>query len=502
MTLLPLILSGLSLALSGYIVLLLRKNRENGDSPELKRLLGNIDTCVNRFEALLKDELTRNRTEAAQGDKIAREELSQSLNTFGSSLTKQVLDIATSQKDQLISFATQINQANKETREELRTAFKSFEGTLGIGIKELNEGQKQKLDSLHTKQTELIQTIETRLEKMREIVEGKLKLMQDDNNDKLEKMRATVDEKLHHTLETRLGQSFKLVTDKLDLVHKGLGEMQVLATGVGDLKKVLSNVKTRGVLGEYQLANLLEQLLTPEQYQKNIKTKIGSEAMVEFAIKLPGRDDKSTTIFLPIDSKFPSEDYQLLLEAYEKGDKELIESASKQLATRIKVFAKDIRDKYIDPPNTTDFGIMFLPFEGLYAEVLRCAGLFECLQRDFKVNIVGPTTLAAFLNSLQMGFRTLAIEKRSSEVWEILGAVKTEFGRFGDILDKTQKKLTEASNVIDEAGVRSRAIEKKLKNVQELPKVESIQLLGSEIVNEIEVISTNETPTHTHHILN
>ncbi len=498
MTILALTLSILSLALSGYIVFLLRKAKNGSDSSELKGLLDNIDSCVNRFEILLKDELARNRTEAAQGNKTAREELSQSLNIFGSSLTKQVLDIATLQKDQLISFATQINQANKDTRDELRVAFKSFEATLGTGIKELNEGQKQKLDSLHTKQTELIQTIETRLEKMREIVEGKLKLMQDDNNEKLEKMRATVDEKLHHTLETRLGQSFKLVTDKLDLVHKGLGEMQVLATGVGDLKKVLSNVKTRGVLGEYQLANILEQLFTPEQYQKNIKTKAGSDAMVEFAIKLPGREDQSKVVLLPIDSKFPSEDYQLLLEAYEKSDKELIESASKQLANRIKTFAKDIRDKYIDPPGTTDFGIMFLPFEGLYAEVLRCNGLFECLQRDFKVTIVGPTTLSAFLNSLQMGFRTLAIEKRSSEVWEILGAVKTEFGRFGDILDKTQKKLTEASNVIDEAGVRSRAIERKLRDVQELPKAESFQLLGTGITSNIsEVIPTDETNTPT-----
>ena len=480
MTLLPIILSVLSLVLSGYIVLLLRKSKENGDSSEIKRILGSIDTSVNRFETLLKDELTRSRTEAAQGDKIAREELSQSLGTFGSSLTKQVLDIATSQKDQLISFATQINQANKETREELRTAFKSFEGSFGSSMKEL------------------VQITETRLDKMRETMEGKLKLMQDDNSEKLEKMRATVDEKLHATLETRLGQSFKMVTDKLDLVHKGLGEMQVLATGVGDLKKVLSNVKTRGVLGEYQLANILEQLFTPEQYQKNIKTKQGSDAMVEFAIKLPGREDQSKVVLLPIDSKFPSEDYQLLLEAYEKADKELIDISTKQLSNRIKTFAKDIRDKYIDPPNTTDFGIMFLPFEGLYAEVLRCNGLFECLQRDFKVTIVGPTTLSAFLNSLQMGFRTLAIEKRSSEVWEVLGAVKTEFGRFGEILDKTQKKLTEASNVIQDAGVRSRAIERKLRDVQELPKAESIQLLGTEIASEVsEALSTDETQTST-----
>jgi len=329
---------------------------------------------------------------------------------------------------------------------------------------------------------------------MRETIEGKLKLIQDDNSEKLEKMRATVDEKLHNTLETRLGQSFKIVTDKLDLVHRGLGEMQVLATGVGDLKKVLSNVKTKGVLGEYQLENLLDQLLTIEQYSKNVKTKEGSADLVEFAVKLPGREDKSKTVWPPMDSKFPTEDYELLLTAYEKADPALIETASKQLATRIKLFAKDIRDKYIDPPNTTDFVIMFLPFEGLYAEVLRIAGLFETLQREYRVNITGPTTLGAFLNSLQMGFRTLAIERRSSEVWEILGAAKTEFGRFGDILDKTQKKLVEASNVIDDAGVRSRAIERKLHDVQELPKAEALQLLAGGVADDsIESIIGDES---------
>ena len=248
------------------------------------------------------------------------------------------------------------------------------------------------------------------------------------------------------------------------------------------------------MLGEYQLENLLDQLLTIEQYSKNVKTKEGSADLVEFAVKLPGREDKSKTVWLPMDSKFPTEDYELLLTAYEKADPALIETASKQLATRIKLFAKDIRDKYIDPPNTTDFVIMFFPFEGLYAEVLRIAGLFETLQREYRVNITGPTTLGAFLNSLQMGFRTLAIERRSSEVWEILGAAKTEFGRFGDILDKTQKKLVEASNVIDDAGVRSRAIERKLHDVQELPKAEALQLLAGGVADDsIESIIGDES---------
>jgi DNA recombination protein RmuC len=252
--------------------------------------------------------------------------------------------------------------------------------------------------------------------------------------------------------------------------------MQTLATGVGDLKKVLTNVKTRGVIGEYQLENILEQMLTPEQYAKNVKTKQGSNAMVEFAVKLPGKKEARQIVWLPLDAKFPTEDYQVLLSAYDMADGEQIADARKQLAGRIRLFAKEIHTKYIDPPHTTDFGIMFLPFEGLYAEVLRL-GLFEAVQREFKIVISGPTTLAAFLNSLQMGFRTLAIEKRSSEVWEILGAVKTEFGKFGAILEKTQKKLKEASNVIDQAGVRTRAIERKLRDVQELPLKEKELLL-------------------------
>lgn len=292
-------------------------------------------------------------------------------------------------------------------------------------------------------------------------------------------MRATVDEKLHATLEKRLGESFQMVSERLEQVHKGLGEMQSLAIGVGDLKKVLSNVKTRGTLGEYQLENILEQLLSPDQYAKNVKTKVGSNAFVEFAIKLPAKDEANSHIWIPLDAKFPTEDYQWLIEAYEKGKPEQVEQARKALSSRIKSFAKDMKDKYLDPPNTTDFAIMFLPFEGLFAEILRDVGLFETLQRDYRVTITGPTTLAAILNSLQMGFRTLAIEKRSGEVWNLLSAVKTEFSYFGEILDKTQKKLQEAGNVIEKASTRSRAIERKLKNVQELPTGEAEKYLGS-----------------------
>ena len=276
-------------------------------------------------------------------------------------------------------------------------------------------------------------------------------------------------------METRLGESFKQVSERLEAVHKGLGDMQTLATGVGDLKKVLTNVKSRGVLGEYQLENLLEQLFTPDQYEKNVRTKEGSNGMVEFAIKMPGRNDK--TVWLPIDSKFPKEDFELLMNAYDHGSAEQIEECRKAFVKGIKKSALEICSKYIDPPNTTDFAILFLPFESLYAEVLRTPGLFESIQRECKINIAGPTTLSAFLSSLQMGFRTLAIEKRSSEVWQLLGAVKTEFGLFGGILEKTQKKLLEASNTIEKAGAKTRKIQRQLRNVQELPKPEILNLL-------------------------
>jgi DNA recombination protein RmuC len=282
-------------------------------------------------------------------------------------------------------------------------------------------------------------------------------------------MRQTVDEKLEQTLETRLGEKFKIVSDRLEQVYKGLGEMQTLASGVGDLKKVLTNVKTRGTWGEVQLGNLLEQILSPEQYAKNVITKKGSSERVEYAIKLPGRDEKIETVWLPIDAKFPVEDYQRLVEVQEACDIAQVEQLSKNIEARIKLEAKDIKEKYLDPPYTTDFGILFLPIEGLYAEVLRRSGLTDELQSNYRVVIAGPTTIAALLNSLQMGFRTLVIEKRSSEVWEILGIIKNEFGKFGELLDKTHKKLKEATNNIETATKKTRTIEKKLRKVQSLP---------------------------------
>lgn len=377
----------------------------------------------------------------------------------------------------------ELNKNAREAREEANLAMKNFGDSVLARMTENATLQKNQLDTFSAQLIMLTGTNNDNLEKMTRTIEKHLTALQNDNNLKLEKMRETVDEKLHKTLEQRLGESFKLVSERLELVQKGLGEMQTLATGVGDLKKVLSNVKTRGILGEVQLGNILEQILTPEQYAKNVITKKGGRENVEFAIKLPGKDDPDACVYLPLDSKFPLEGYYSLEEAYEKGDPALIEAAVKQLEGSIKKNARDIRDKYLDPPNTTDFGLMFLPTEGLYAEIVRRTSLIEILQRDYKINIAGPSTLAAFLSSLQMGFQTLAIEKRSSEVWNVLGAVKTEFEKFGEVLNKAQEKINQASQEIDQlVGARTRQIQRKLKSIQSLTPEEAAQYIAEEPV--------------------
>lgn len=355
-------------------------------------------------------------------------------------------------------------------REELTSAVKSWsDSTLG-NIGQLGLQQKSQLQTFATQLVTLTDSNEKRLNELRSTVDVRLKQMQDENATKLEQMRQTVDERLTSTLEQRLGESFKQVSDRLEAVHKGLGEMQSLAAGVGDLKQVLTNVKTRGTWGEVQLGTLLEQILTSDQYQANVACKKGCGERVEFAIRLPGQDGgKDDAVWLPIDAKFPVEDYQRMLEAQDRRDTAGMELALKALETRVKASAKDIHTKYLDPPRTTDFGIMFLPTEGLYAEVLRRPGLAECLQRDWRVVIAGPTTLAALVNSLQMGFRTLAVEQRSSEVWQLLGAVKTQFGQFGGLLEKVHMKLDQASSTIEDAARKSRTIERKLRTVQEIP---------------------------------
>jgi len=353
-------------------------------------------------------------------------------------------------------------------REEISSAVKNLGDSLVNTLDKLASGQSAELKNFTEQTKTLTQTIETRLSKVDTTLEGRIKALQDENSKKLDEMRKTVDDKLNDTLQKRLDDSFKLVSERLELVHKGLGEMQSLATGVGDLKKVLSNVKTRGMLGEVRLESILEQILAPEQYSKNVATKHGSRDPVEFAIRLPGRDEAGSTVFLPIDSKFPLEAYYALNEAYDAADTTAIALRSKELEATIKKFAKDIHEKYIDVPNTTDFGIMFLPTEGLFAEIARRTDLVAQLQREYKVVVAGPANLAAFLNSLQMGFKTLAIEKRSSDVWKILGNVKTEFERFGSALDATQNRLKQASEELDSlVGTRTRKIQSVLKKLHE-----------------------------------
>ncbi|MEL0073500.1 MAG: DNA recombination protein RmuC [Flavobacteriaceae bacterium] len=373
----------------------------------------------------LQKEFLLNREELSKNSKENRNELIQSLERLNETLTKKA----------------------KDDREELRTTLKDFEASFSKNVEAFNTLQKEKFDQMKVKQEEMIKTTELRLERMRE----------------------TVDEKLHKTLEERLGKSFEMVTKQLLVVQKGLGEMQTIASGVGDLKKVLTNVKTRGVLGEIQLGNILEEIMAPEQYASNVKTKKGSDALVEYAVKLPGKTPDEKPVYLPIDAKFPQEDYILLQSAYEAGDTAAVEVSLKALVQSVKKFAKEIADKYIDPPHTTDFGIMFLPVEGLFAEVVRQPDTIAFLQREYKIVVTGPTTLAAMLNSLQMGFKTLAIQKRSSEVWKVLASVKKEFSTFGGVLEKAQKKINEANNEIENlVGTRTRMMQSKLRNVEQL----------------------------------
>jgi len=513
------ILLTLILLLIIFNLILSYRSKSSGSDAGIDSLhfkLDNFPKEVVRIETSVRAEIAANRKETTDNAKTAREEQASSLTAFGQLITESMNTGSKVQREQLETFSGNLqklttsieeklnnltttvdgklkdaNDSNsnnsKETRTEIKTALDSFKNDFSKSVSDFNKLQSENFHALLQKQSNQNSETTNRLDLLRETLEKKIGEMQSGNEKKLEEMRVTVDEKLQKTLETRLGESFKLVSERLEAVHKGLGDMQTLATGVGDLKKVLTNVKSRGVMGEYQLENLLEQLLTIDQYAKNVKTKEGSNAMVEFAVKLPGRQDKDNPVWLPIDSKFPKEAFELLMEAYENGTPEAIEECRRTFARGIKACANDICSKYIDPPNTTDFAILFLPFESLYAEVLRTPGLFESIQRECKINVAGPTTLSAFLSSLQMGFRTLAIEKRSSEVWELLGAVKTEFGNFGGILDKTQKKLQEASNFIERASVRSRAIERKLKDVQELSKEQVFDLIDTPEEEETDV---------------
>ena len=429
----------LLVAVVALLFVLLQK-ASAADASVLAPRLDAFEKAQERTERGVREEVARSRDESGREAREHRQEITEAFKTFGDSVAQRMMDVATLQKAQL----------------------EAMSGAIG----------------------KLSESNEAKLEAVRVTVEAKLQSLQVDNANRLEQMRQTVDEKLQGTLERRLGESFKQVSERLELVHKGLGEMQVLATGVGDLKKVLTNVKTRGTWGEVQLGALLEQVLNPAQFATNVATKDGGER-VEFAVRLPGQGtDRDQTVWLPIDAKFPIEDYQRLLEAQDRADVDAVAVAGKQLEGRVRACARDICDKYLNPPKTTDFGILFLPIEGLFAEVIRRPGLTEVIQRECRVVIAGPTTLWSLLSSLQMGFRTLAIQKRSSEVWNLLAAVKTEWGRYGEVLDAVQKKLHQASDTLEKAQVRSRAVGRKLKDVQELPVAEAAALLPLDAAEE------------------
>jgi DNA recombination protein RmuC len=427
------LLAGIVIVILLQVLALWRGNRDTEGERRLRSLQEAQEKGLERLERELREELARGRREDAEEAFRDREERAQSATLLGQAVTTQVGQFGSAQSERLEAFARELNR-------------------FSLGLDE-------------------------RFERLKTTVESRLTAIQADNAGKLEEMRRTVDEKLHATLEQRLGESFKLVSERLEQVHRGLGEMQSLAAGVGDLKRVLSNVKTRGTWGEVQLSALLEQLLTADQFAANVATRPDSGERVDFAIRLPGKGD-GAVVWLPIDAKFPIEDYQRLIDGQERGEAALVEEASKAIEVRLKAEARSIRDKYVAPPHTTDFALLYLPTEGLYAEALRRPGLADTLQREFRVSLAGPTTLAALLNSLQMGFRTLAIEQRSAEVWAVLGAVKTEFGKFGEALAHTRKKLDEASNSISKAETRTRQLSRRLREVEALPAGESEQLIG------------------------
>lgn len=459
-------------ALTAVVIALRLPNRSLA---QLHARLEILEALQDRTERVMREELARGREDATRLAQEQRRELGEIMKSLGTALLQRQAEAASDHSGQLESLRVQSMSLAKAQREEVTATLARVSETMSATMKDLAAVEKTQLDAMADSLTRLTQSNAAKLDEVRVTVDGRLQALQADNARQLETMRQTVDEKLQGTLEKRLGESFRQVSERLELVHKGLGEMQTLALGVGDLKKVLSNVKTRGTWGEVQLGALLEQVLSAEQYVVNAATGLGAER-VEFAVKLPGQDE-AAPILLPIDAKFPVEDYQRLVDAQERGDASGAELAGRQLETRVRSCAKDIRDKYLHPPRTTDFGILFVPIEGLFAEVIRRPGLCESVQRDLRVVIAGPTTLWSILTSLQMGFRTLAIQKRSSEVWALLGAVKGEWGKYGDMLDAVQKKLHQASETIEKAQVRSRAVGRKLKDVQDLPAAESAALL-------------------------
>jgi len=475
----------IALLIACVVLLVALLRRKDGGGEEVKLLaarLDGVDKGQERTERALREQLALSREEAGSEAARLRAEVAGSVKGMGDTVFQHLGTLSTSQQEQLgnvLGALAQMTEAQQggagQLREEVGSTLKGFNDSVVRTLGEISAAQKLQMDGFSTQIGALTTASGEQMDRLRLSVEGRLDRIREDNAAKLEQVRQTVDEKLQGVLEQRLGESFRTVSERLEQVHRGLGEMQTLASGVGDLKKVLSNVKVRGTWGEVQLGNLLEQVLPREHYATNVVTNEFNGAHVEFAIRLPGHD--LGPVWLPIDAKFPVEDYQRLVDAQEAGDVAGMEAAGRQLEQRIRQSAKEICTKYLNPPQTTDFAVMFLPTEGLYAEVVRRSGLLDTIQRECRVVVAGPTTLWAILNSLQMGFKTLAIQQRSSEVWEVLGAVKTEFGKFGKVLDKVQKKLQEASNTMHDAGVRTRAIERKLRKVQELPAAEAQRLI-------------------------
>ncbi len=457
----------LGLALVLLLWLALRKPDESAQRAMFDSLQQASRADADRLARELRGEVT-------EAGRATRQELGHTLTLFQQAMLGQSSDVARTQNEQIDSFRAQLATMQQMVGQSLQTTATTQAEANAAGLKRFGDTLSEQLRALS-------EGNERRLSEVRQVVETRLAALQEGNEKKLEQMRATVDEKLQATLEQRLGESFKQVADRLEQVHKGLGEMQTLARDVGSLNRVLTNVKTRGIYGEVQLAGLLEEVFTPEQYATNVETVPGSGARVEFAIRLPGRRDDGAPVWLPIDAKFPREDYERLIEAQDRADAAGVEAAGRAIETRLRLEARSIREKYIAAPHTTDFGILFVPTEGLYAEALRRPGLVESLQRDSRIMLAGPTTLLATLSSLQMGFRTLALEKRSAEVWDVLSAVKTEFQKFGDVLAKTKKKLDEASGTIDAAATRTRQMARQLRSVEAMPEAQAQALLPGAI---------------------
>ncbi len=481
MTSVEMILAGLVVVgIVLQVLILLRSGQRQADGVDIEDALFQLQQDLQRHQQDTGERIERElRSQVQASAQGTRQELGASFAQLQQTMATQMTSVASLQNKQIDGFAQQLVKLNETNAQQLDSMRQSITLQAQVGREEQAISLKRFGDTLHQQLSALTESNAQRMAEVRATLEAKIKDLQNDNAQKLEEMRKTVDEKLHATLEQRLGESFKLVSDRLDKVHQGLGEMQQLATGVGDLKRVLTNVKTRGTWGEVQLEILLEQMLTPDQYAKNVETVPASGERVEFAIRLPGAKDDGTQVWMPIDAKFPKEQYERLVDAAERADADGVATAGRELERAVRNEAKTIAEKYLSPPLTTDFAILFLPTEGLYAEVMRRPGLSDELQRTHRVTIAGPSTLSALLNSLQMGFRTLALEKRSSEVWQVLGAVKTEFGKFGEVLASTKSALERVAKNIDQAETRTRQMTRKLKSVEALPAENARKLLGT-----------------------